>query len=378
MEYTYWTEAKVEMLYLDNAATTKPNLKALEKASEFLTEKYFNPSALYDEGVDCNKSLKYAREFMINSIGAINHNLIFTSCGTESNNTAIFGVVKRGTFVADEGEHASVYNAMKEQKNRGNDVYFAKLNKDGSVNVELLLDYIKNNKVDFVSIMHVNNETGAINDVNYIASEVKKINEKIVFMSDGVQAFGKIPNFKLSKNVDLYSVSAHKIGGLKGVGALFFNKKTNITPLLFGGGQECGQRSGTENLFGIKVFEYALADKMQNVEHNYDKVKIFNDYVRQNLTQNCSILSGENACPYILSIAFRKLRGEIVMHLLNDKNLIVGNGSACSSKKPYSRVIEACGIDKGLLNGVLRISFSPDNTLDEIKEAVKIINEVVG
>ena len=246
------------MIYFDNAATTKPSATALSKAAEFNNENFFNPSALYRGGLYCNNALKTARSSVLRNLGLseTKYEVVFTSCGSESDNNAIFGAVKRGVFVTDKGEHSAVIKCFIEQKNRNNTVFFCGLNKDGSVNEKELLSLITDNRVDFVSIMHVNNETGAINDINALANKIKSLNPNIVFHSDGVQAYGKIP-VSLSNDIDLYSVSSHKINGLKGTGALIKKKKLNLSPLVFGGGQENGQRSGTENVFGIKVFEYA-------------------------------------------------------------------------------------------------------------------------
>lgn len=365
------------MIYLDNAATTKPSKSALEKAQIFNDEYFFNPSSLYSGGVNSAREIKKAKENILKSIRATEHDIIFTSCGTESDNTAVFGFAKRGLAVTDKGEHAAIYKSFLELKNRGVKAEFIDLNKDGSVNLDALYKFLENNETNFVSIMHVNNETGAINDVNTIAKRVKLINPNTIFHSDGVQGYGKIP-YVISKDVDLYSISAHKINGLKGVGALIKRKKLVLPPYVIGGGQEGGLRSGTENVFGIKVFEYCAQDKFQYIRENFEKVNNIKRYFLENLDgQLFEIISSENSSPYILSVAVEGLRGETIMHCLEQKGVIVGNGSACSSKTPFSRVIESCGVDKKLLNGVVRISFSSENTLEEAENAVKIINSTV-
>lgn len=365
------------MIYFDNAATTRPNENALDFAKQFNDDFYFNPSALYRAGINVANELKKTKDVILQSLGTTSHEVIFTSCGSEANNLAIFSSVKRGVFVTDEGEHASVYKSFLEKKNLGEKVFFVGLNVDGSVNLSLLFDYVKNNRVDFVSIMHVNNETGAINDVNLIAERLKSINPKLVFHVDGVQAYGKIP-YVLSNKIDFYSISAHKINGLKGVGALIKNKKSKLTPHIFGGGQENGYRSGTENVFGIKVFEYAIKYHFENIKKNYSHVKEINDYIKSSLNnENISVLSGQNSSPYILSVSIKGLRGEVIMHALEEENIIVGNGSACSSKNRFSRVLSACGFDDNVLDGVLRLSFSDATTIDEAKIFVEQINDIV-
>ncbi len=365
------------MLYFDNAATTKPSKTAIEKAQIFNAEMFFNPSALYLGGINSAKEIKVAKDNILRNLNATNHTVIFTSCGSESDNLAIFGAVKRGTFVTDKGEHSAVYKSFLELKNRGQSVIFIDLNADGTVNTNQLFDYVKENRVDFVSIMHVNNETGGINDVNFIAKQLKSINNKIIFHVDGVQAYGKIP-YKMSQDIDLYSISAHKINALKGVGALIKKKNVNVNPLIFGGGQENGLRSGTENVFGIKVFDYAGQEKYQNLRENYNYVKQLKDIFVQNLNKDLfTFISGDNCSPYILTVSAKGLRGEVIMHSLELNGVIVGNGSACSSKNRFSRVIESCGYDKDVLDGVIRISFSTENTVTECEKAVEILNDTV-
>ena len=364
------------MIYLDNAATTKPSETALEKASKYNYEKFFNPSALYLGGIEVNKDLNVTREKILNFIGAESrdYQVIFTSCGSESDNMAIFCAKKRGLFVTDKGEHSAVHKSFMELKQRGLEVFFINLNKDGSVNTQELFDFVKNNNVDFVSIMHVNNETGAINDVNYIADTIKSINKNVIFHCDGVQAYGKIP-FSISKNIDLYSISAHKINALKGVGALIKKKSLNISPLIFGGGQEMGLRSGTENLFGIKVFEFASEEHYSCLKQNFEYVTTLKDYVINNLNKDIfTVISGEKSSPYVLSVSAVGLKGEVLMHTLETYGIVVGNGSACSSKNRFSRIIEACGYKKDVLDGVLRISFSPETKLNDVKFVVDCLN----
>ncbi len=364
------------MIYLDNAATTKPSEKALYKASVYNCDKFFNPSALYLGGVEANKELNVARDKILSFLGLNNRNyqVIFTSCGSESDNLAIFCAKKRGVFVTDKGEHSAVYKSFLELKQRGLETVLINLNNDGSVNQEELFKFVRSNKVDFVSIMHVNNETGAINDVNFIADTIKTIDKNIIFHCDGVQAYGKIP-FVMSQNIDFYSISAHKVNGLKGVGALIRKKSTTLLPNIFGGGQEFGFRSGTENVFGIKVLEFASEEHYLNIRGNFDYISKLNSYIKDNL--DCElfhVISGENASPYILSVSAKGLKGEVLMHSLEQDGIILGNGSACSSKHRFSRVIEACGYKQDVLDGVLRISFCVENTFEEVTRLVERMN----
>ena len=367
------------MIYLDNAATTKPSLAAFERAKEFVSEKYYNPSALYTEGYALQSELKKARSVLLSKVADESFfEFIFTSCGTESDNQAIFSFARRGNAVTTAGEHSAVSAAFHELKNRGvAEPRFAPLNSDGSVNVEKLLELI-DEKTSFVSVMHVNNEIGAINDINTIAKLVKKKNNRIIFHSDGVQAYGKI-SFKLGREIDLYSVSAHKIGGLKGVGGLIKRKSLVLPPYIIGGGQESGRRSGTENVFGIKQFQYAVEEKFSSLKEDFTRLREYRELLWDGLDKAVyTRLSSVNGTPYILSVAAKGLRGEILLHMANDKGVIVGTGSACSSnaKNRYSKVILACGFDEKTADGVLRLSFSPETTKEEVLQATEILNEV--
>ncbi len=367
------------MIYLDNAATTKPLAMAFERAKVYALEKFYNPSALYNEGYAMQGELKKARSALLCKIAdETAFEFIFTSCGTEADNQAIFSFARRGNAVTTAGEHSAVSSAFQELKTRGvAEPRFAPLDKDGKVNVEKLLSLV-DEKTSFVSVMHVNNEIGAINDINKIAKLVRAKNPRVIFHSDGVQAYGKIP-FRLAKEVDLYSVSAHKIGGLKGVGGLIKRKSLTLPPYLIGGGQEGGRRSGTENVFGIKHFEYAAEEKFSSLKADYERLTSYRETLWERLDKEVyTRLSTADGTPYILSVSAKGLRGEVLLHMANDKGLIVGTGSACSSnaKNRYSKVILACGYDEKIADGVLRLSFCPQTTEEEIIKAAAILNEV--
>lgn len=362
------------MIYLDNAATTRPDEDALKAALHYLKDDFFNPSALYREGFAAHKELESARANILAQIASPSvHTLIFTASGSEADVQALFCSGARGNIVTTEGEHAAVYNSAKELLHRGADVRFAKLRADGSVDTDDLLSLVDEN-TSLVSVIHVNNETGAINPINDLAKAVKEKSANCIFHSDGVQAFGKIP-FRLGAAVDLYTASAHKIGGGRGAAALFLKKRPHIHPLIYGGGQESGLRSGTENIFAIKMFEFAAAKKFASLEKDLERISFINRYFRENLNKDIfEILSSEQASPYILSVSAKGLRGEVFLHMLDDAGVVVGTGSACSSRNRYSRVILACGTDEKRAGGVLRISFSAKSTEAEAEEAVSVIN----
>lgn len=367
------------MIYLDNAATTQPCMEAFDKAVVFVKEKYFNPSALYNEGFALQGELKKARSALLSKVADESaFELIFTSCGTEADNQAIFSFAKRGNAVTTAGEHSAVTAAFAELKNRGNvETRIAPLRADGCVDVEKLLTLV-DEKTSFVSVMHVNNELGSINDVNAIAKNVKAKNSRTIFHVDGVQAYGKLP-FRLAKEIDAYSISAHKIGGLKGVGALIKRKSLQISPYVIGGGQESGKRSGTENVFGIMQFAYAAEKKFASLRNDYERILGYRESLYERLDKEVyTRLSPIEGTPYVLTVSAVGLRGEVLLHMANDRGLLIGTGSACSSnaKTRYSRVVLSCGWNEKIADGVLRLSFSENTTEEEIEKAAQILNEI--
>ena len=363
------------MIYLDNAATTVPDEGAVNAALQFLKiDGFYNPSALYRAGFAAHKEIEEARRTILSLLAPQGgYELVFTGSGSEADNQAVFSSARRGNFVTTAGEHAAIYQSAKELEKRGIEVRFAPLRSDGSADTEALLSMVDKD-TSCVSVIHVNNETGAVNDIAAIAAAAKKTNPALLFHSDGVQAFGKIP-FALTKDIDLYTVSAHKIGGVRGVAGLFRKKGARLSPYIFGGGQENGLRSGTENTFAIKQFEFAAKKKFSSLKEDFERIRSYNLAVRQGLDKTIfRVLSSENASPYVLSISARGLRGEVLLHMLDDAGVMVGTGSACSSKNRYSRVILACGLDERSADGVLRISFAATTTLQETEQAIGIIN----
>ena len=362
------------MIYLDNAATTRPLAGAVREAERYLTEEYFNPSARYHGGAEVSRMLSAARLFLTETIAdPALFSLTFTSCGTEADNQAVFSAAKRGNAVTTAGEHAAVYESFRLLKNRGVEPRFAPLRPDGSADEEALLSLVDEN-TSLVAAVHVNNETGAVNDIARLAKRVKEKNPRALFLSDGVQAFGKIA-FRLTKDIDFYAVSAHKIGGAKGTGALFHKKGVPLAPYLIGGGQEEGLRSGTENAFGVACFYHAAREKFSSLRADGERLFACRERLWALLDKTVfRRISPEGGTPYILTVSAVGKRGEVLQRMLWDRGVAVGTGSACSSKKPFSRVLEACGYEKPVLYGVLRMSFSPQTTEEEIEEAAHILN----
>lgn len=368
------------MIFLDNASTTKLSEIAkneIEKSQDL----FYNPSASYSAGLEIKNRITDAKKAICSALGvSYNDNLIITGSATEANNLAIFGSIKKtqDQLIFSIGEHPSVYNCAQELKSRGYNVKYLSLTKTGEIDIEELKELLKE-PTAFVSIMHISNETGVINDIAKIAKIIKQKQPEAIFHCDGVQAFGKMPLNVVNLGVDSYTISAHKIHGPKGIGALYTRNMKKIKPLIFGGGQEFGIRSGTENTLYILTFGEIA--KNLNIDENYEKVSILNKYVRDyfqelKIKENLAISlnSSENASPYILSYSFEGVRGETLVHILEGNGVIVGTGSACSSKKgTLNRTLDAIGKNKVQNNGAIRISFSSENTLCEVETACEII-----
>ncbi|MBQ7642891.1 MAG: aminotransferase class V-fold PLP-dependent enzyme, partial [Clostridia bacterium] len=283
--------------------------------------------------------------------------------------------------ITTEGEHSAVYECFRELKTRGVEVRFAPLKPNGGVDENALLSLV-DEKTTFVSVVHVNNETGAINDINALSRAIKHKNPNVVFHSDGVQAFGKLP-VKIGETVDLYSASAHKIGGVKGTGVLIKKKGLKLQPLIFGGGQERGLRIGTENVFGISVFATVYDKKAKAISENFEKIQGFKrDFLSAVDGCGIKVVSDEKCSPYVLSLSAVGLRGEVLQHMMEDEGVIIGTGSACSSRHRHSRILTACGYGTEILDGALRISFSPENTREEVlfaaENLMKCYNKLKG
>ena len=323
------------------------------------------------------------RKSLLACLGGENGKIVFTGSATEASNLALFGSVKKNTrkILVSMGEHPSVYNSALELKARGYDVVFVNLDKTGKVDIN---DFERKmtSDVDLVSIMHVSNETGAINDILSLVEIAKSVNPKVIFHCDGVQAFGKIEVNVDDLGVDMYTISAHKIYGSKGVGALYLKNTVSLKPIIFGGGQESGLRSGTENMLGIYTLYRASQIVTSNLEGNYKKIanlkKLFLDKLGQT-NLKYTIHSFEDNSPYIVSISFAGCRAETLLNMLGDyDNIFVGNGSACSAKKSGNRVLESMGVQKSEIEGNLRISFGIYNTPEEVEYLVEKLNERVS
>ena len=369
------------MIYLDNAATTKAYEECNEIINKYNTENYFNPSAMYKAGFSLQQEFNNVRENIIKVLhGEQDGKVIFTSSATEANNLAIFGSLskKQGTYIFSMGEHPSVYNCAMELKARGLNVKFISLNKEGEVDLEDLKSLLEPN-VCFVSLMLVNNETGAINPIKAVKQEMLKICPTALLHIDAVQGFCKIPVELRNWGVDLCTISAHKIYGPKGVGALYFSKRVHLKPVIFGGGQENSLRSGTYNTAGIMALNFAIKKTYENQKTNYELYSILREKFLAKLEpiKNKMIINCENGAPYILSLSFDKIRGETLLHMLEQDDIIIGTGSACSASKVGNRILEEIGRTKSEIQGSVRISFGIYNTVEEVEfVAEKLVNAV--
>ncbi len=373
------------MIYFDNAATTPILEKCIEIVKKYDAQCFFNPSARYHTAVDVHKKISEARETISKYLGCDQSELFFTSSGSESDNWAIKGIMKKpvGRLIVSEAEHPAVYNTALYLKNIGYDVQFCKVLSDGRVDKDDLENLLTED-TKLVSIMHVNNETGAINNIADLVDLVKS-KSRALFHSDGVQAFGKIPVDVEELGVDMYTISGHKINAPKGVAGLFVKKGTNISPLIHGGGQENNYRSSTENVSGILAFAEAVLDACNYLRMRNTSVYALRKYIADKLSEEFEdkILFNTDftaSSPYILNFSLDGVRGEVLLHSLELDDIFVSTGSACSSKKGVSRLAKALNIPERFREGTIRLSFSRFSTMEEgeifINKAIERIYEL--
>lgn len=354
------------MIYLDNASTTKIEKYALEIYDYFSEVDFFNASAVY--AINNTKALSHAREVISSKLGFNSQqNVIFTASASEANNLAFTSA--SNDFVISMGEHPSVYNTAF-QLSQTKRVQFCPLNNNGEIDYDAFEQILSEN-TKFISIIHVNNETGAINDIDRIVQIKDKICKDAILHVDGVQAFCKIDFNMKQSGVDLYTVSAHKIGGPKGVGALIFKDKKKLKPIIYGGGQEFNLRSGTENLPAIMAFAKVVEQRKSNLKFIEQLKETFLSQLKDlTVAVNC-----DNSSPYILSLSFLGVRGETLVSMLKDNNVYISTGSACSSKKMGNRVLDSMGYDGTRIISSVRISFFESNTVEEVKKAGEIVKK---
>lgn len=355
------------IIYLDNAATTFVAPEVVDVVSDALKNLPFNPSSVYMPSVEVYNVMEKARLTLLSILGLEDGNLIFTGSATEANNTALLKIKARNSFTALIGstEHPAVYEMAEKLKAAGADIKYIPVDSFGRIKEDEYIELLENNPVRFVSIMHVNNENGVINDIARLCAIAKEKDKRIIFHSDGVQAFGKFYYNLDEMGVDMYTICSHKINGPKGIGALCFKKNISIEPLIVGGGQENNLRSGTENLPYICGFVKAAQLKVSDNARKYKDVQMLKyEFLHCLKARNIDFelySDDTNSVPHIILIRFKGVRGEVLLHALEKYKIYISTGSACSSKKKTNRVLDAMGKSFEESQEVVRISFGNDN-----------------
>ena len=360
-------------IYFDNAATTAVCKEAASAVLDAMENTYGNPSSLHLMGMEAENIVKSARSEIAGKLGVSAECIYFTSGGTESNNTAIFGAclktnLKGRRIITSKAEHPAVLEPFKVLAEKGFDVQYINLLPGGTIDLAHLESLLTEDTV-FVSIMGINNETGSIMPLDEAVRLIRKKSPNALIHSDMVQAFCKAP----MADVDMASVSSHKVHGPKGVGALYIRKGVNINPLMFGGSQEKHFRSGTENVPGIAGFGAAV--KKADIKKDNEHTAMLKSALIDAISDIPDIqINGENTSSHVLNISFRGVRSEVFLHTLESNGIMVSSGSACSSNKPSpSHVLTAMGVDAKAIDSAIRFSFSVYNTIDEINFCADVI-----
>ena len=374
------------IIYFDNFATTSLNEEVFDSMKNFLIYNYSNPSSLYEFSQKSRVAIEKSRENISNYINADKNELFFTSGGTEADNWAFIGMTlfkgrKNGHIILTAFEHSAILETAKFLKNRGFDVTYIFRDRDGFIDAKDVTDAIREDTF-LVSVMYVNNEVGTIQDIKKICSFVKKKNPNIVFHTDAVQALSEIKIDVKDLNVDLLSVSGHKVHAPKGIGALYIKSGTEIENFIFGGSQERSRRAGTENVAGIVGFSKAIDILRDSREKNVSKRFALREYFLKILNENFSRFningSLENRYSGNINISFPGVDKEMLIMSMDFRGICISGGSACSSGAvEKSHVLDAMGIEEELKNSAVRISFGENNTFEEIDEFILALKEII-
>ncbi len=361
--------------YLDNSATTQVLPQVAQRAVELMVEEYGNPSSLHTRGFRARKQLEDARALVAAKLGADPEEITFTSGGTESNNLALLGAAQArrrmgNRIVTTAVEHDSVLNPCKALEAQGFEVVYLKPDRQGNLPKEALFEAI-DSKTILVSVMLVNNETGAIFPVQEAARAIRRNKAPALLHVDAVQGFGKLDFTVRKLGVDLLTLSGHKIHAPKGIGALYVKKGTRILPQALGGGQERGLRSGTESVPLICALGKAV-ELLPPAGETLPRIRELNDYLREKLAElpQVTIHSPQDGLPYVLNFSAGQVRGETMLHFLAERGVFVSSGSACGKAKP-SHVLEAMDLPKDQVESALRVSFSRFNTREDVDALVE-------
>ena len=357
--------------YLDNAATTPVRQEAAQAALQAMTEGWGNPSSRYSLGTQAAEQVKTWRKQVADALGCQPNELYFTSCGSEGDNWAIQAAVELGRhkgkhIITSALEHSAVLEPCKALERQGYEVTYLKPDKNGMLSMEELAAALRPDTV-LVSMMLVNNELGTVNPIREVANLIKRSGSPALLHCDAVQGFLKVPFTVKELGADFVAVSGHKIHAPKGIGALYVRNGLKVSPMIRGGGQENGLRSGTEATAQIAAFAAAVQAGKDNLERDLAHMAEMKAYAAQTLQEKVSglILVGEGTAPHILPISMPGYKSEVVLRFLSDRGVYVSSGSACHKGKP-SHVYAALGLQKKILDGVLRISFSYDTTREDI------------
>ena len=373
-------------IYLDNSATTKCLDSVASLMTKIMCDDYGNPSSMHRKGVEAENYLRYAKEVIANNLKVDEKELLFTSGGTESNNIALIGTALANQragrhLITTKIEHPAILQTMKHLEELGFSVTYLPVDHNGQIRLEELRKAITKDTI-LVSIMHTNNEIGAMQPIAEAGTLIKHINPNIVFHVDAVQGYGKFRILPKKMGIDLLSVSAHKIHGPKGIGFLYIHEKVKIKPIIYGGGQQKGMRSGTENVPAIAGMAKAIEEVYENLDNEINelyKIKAsFVEGVSKIEGVKVNGLTGRNSAPHVVSVSVREIRSEVLLHALEEKGIYVSAGSACASNKPaVSETLKAIGVEKDLLDATVRFSFSVFTTQEEINYTLKTMYDMI-
>ena len=373
-------------VYLDNAATTKAAKEVVDMVSKVMLEDYGNPSSKHIKGVTAENYIKETASIIAKSLKCQEKEIVFTSGGTESNNMAIIGAAmankRKGTHVIVSGiEHSSVKEPFLYLEDNGFRVTFLPVDSDGVISLDALKEALDDETI-LVSVMMVNNEIGTIEPIGEIGDIVKKYNQDIIFHVDAIQAYGKLRIIPKRLGIDLLTVSGHKIHGPKGTGFIYIREKTKLKPIILGGGQQKGMRSGTENVPAIAGLGEAATEIYTDLDSKVDAMYALKAHFIEEATKIDGVTVngriGRDSAPHIVSVSIEGVRAEVILHTLEDKNIYVSAGSACSSNKPaISATLKSIGLSNNLLDSTVRFSFCVDTTMQEVDYAIEVMQDVI-
>ena len=374
--------------YLDNSATTRCTKSVAQVMTEVMCGAYGNPSSLHHKGVEAERYVREARETIAKTLKCTPKEIFFTSGGTESDNLAIRGAAyanaRQGRhLITTSVEHPAVLNTMQYLEQQGYEVTYLPVDEYGRVRLSDIEAAIRPDTI-LVSMMHTNNEIGALEPIAEAGELIKRVNPNTLFHVDAVQGYGKSRIYVKRMKIDMLSVSAHKIHGPKGIGFLYVGDRVKIRPIVFGGGQERGLRSGTENVPAIAGMAQAAEEIYQNLDEDVERMyglrARLEDGIRRLENVRFNTLPGRESAPHVLSVSFAGVRSEVLLHALEDKGIYVSAGSACASNHPEtsgSATLRAIGLEKELLNSTIRFSLSAFTTEEEIDNTVQALGELV-